>query len=700
LADFEFGDGPAANGDLVFDPIQYENTPVGPDGRLSFQFSNKAPATTTLTFGEPDGLPLPVDLAFSGTMPGLAKYIPLEEPAVAVNVSGTMPGLTAVVGLIGRIDINVSGSLPALQAASGAVRPSTPVSVSGQMPGLVMLLAEARYFTRTQRPTVGKTDAPHQVASKVQTGPSQPQQDTVRKPVGWETFWQRVTNGSQTIEHKLPADLQAVRNAQRDNFQRGARAHDDTLGRSQDATAIWQNREGVFQNATKTRNGTLYRHQDGTKTHARRQSSYDEALKLHVAAHYGGFQSATALLKGLIGAFQDGVPPPAGISIYVPPQPPGPTPCYLPDSNLVFQYPWTGDTRLFFICDGEAPPEPPVEPIIVPVQRVYIVLNNLALRRTSDNAVVPAFRFSLSLDVSSWSWGFSASLPATSQALVEPTTGPVELSAWVNGQEFRVLAEQVGRERSFGQTTISISGRGRNAFLDAPYAPVQTFGNTIARTHQQLFDDVLTFNGVPMGWNIDYGLEAWNIPAGVWNHQGTYIGALNALAQPGGAYLIPHPSAQSFKVRHLYPAKPWEWDTVTPDFVLPADVVSREGLTWKEKPAYNRVYVSGAEQGVLGRVTRAGTAGDLLAPMVADPLITTAAAARQRGLAVLGDTGKQIEHQLRLPVLQATGIIQPGAFVEYTDNGASRIGIVRSTQVDAQMPDVWQTLGVEVHDYA
>jgi hypothetical protein len=69
-------------------------------------------------------------------------------------------------------------------------------------------------------------------------------------------------------------------------------------------------------------------------------------------------------------------------------------------------------------------------------------------------------------------------------------------------------------------------------------------------------------------------------------------------------------------------------------------------------------------------------------------------------LAVLGDTGKQIEHQLRLPVLQATGIIQPGAFVEYTDNGASRIGIVRSTQVDAQMPDVWQTLGVEVHDYA
>lgn len=65
---------------------------------------------------------------------------------------------------------------------------------------------------------------------------------------------------------------------------------------------------------------------------------------------------------------------------------------------------------------------------------------------------------------------------------------------------------------------------------------------------------------------------------------------------------------------------------------------------------------------------------------------------------MLGDTGRQIEHTLRLPVLAETGVIQPGAFIEYEDNGASRIGIVRSTQVEARMPDVWQTLGVEVHD--
>jgi hypothetical protein len=81
--------------------------------------------------------------------------------------------------------------------------------------------------------------------------------------------------------------------------------------------------------------------------------------------------------------------------------------------------------------------------------------------------------------------------------------------------------------------------------------------------------------------------------------------------------------------------------------------------------------------------------------MVVDPLITEAAAARQRGLAVLADTGTQVEVSLRLPVLAATGIIEPGAFVEYQDGSITRLGLVRSIQVEAGMPEVWQTLGVQ-----
>ena len=187
------------------------------------------------------------------------------------------------------------------------------------------------------------------------------------------------------------------------------------------------------------------------------------------------------------------------------------------------------------------------------------------------------------------------------------------------------------------------------------------------------------------------------MPAGVFARKGTWLEALTAIADAAGGYLVPHRTAQSLRVRPRYPTVPGAWDAITPDFLLPVDAVARESVRWIEKPAYNRVFVSGEAVGVLGQVTRTGTAGDILAPMVVDPLITEAAAARQRGIAVLSDTGRQIEVSLRLTVLAETRIIEPGAFVEYQDGSVARLGLVRSTRVEAGWPEVWQTLGVETH---
>lgn len=188
------------------------------------------------------------------------------------------------------------------------------------------------------------------------------------------------------------------------------------------------------------------------------------------------------------------------------------------------------------------------------------------------------------------------------------------------------------------------------------------------------------------------------MPAGVFNHQGTYISALATLAKGAGAYLLPHPSNKSFEVKPRYPIAPWDWGTITPDIVLPANVVSRESIRWLEKPNYNHVFVSGQQQGILGQITKAGTAGDLIAPMITDSLITDVIAARQRGLAVLADTGKQREIQIKLPVLSATGIIQPGLFVLYAEpDGTPQLGLVRSTNIEIGLPDVYQNLGLECH---
>jgi hypothetical protein len=423
-------------------------------------------------------------------------------------------------------------------------------------------------------------------------------------------------------------------------------------------------------------------------------AGFEEAARRPGSRYRGHAGASVARRKAWIGRFEDGWVPRPGIHV-APVQPITPIPYW--GSQLLFACPPLSAPLLVFglrQCEIT-----PVGAVTVPVRRVYFVINDVSLRRVVDGAELPVFSLSLSLDAASWAWGFEASLPASAQALLEPVsgTGPVALLASVNGTDFHVLAESISRERSFGDASIKVTGRGRNAVLAAPYAPVMSFSNAEARTARQLMDDVLTLSGISLGWSVDWRLTDWNVPAGVFAQQGTWIEALTAIASAAGGYVIPHRTAQSIRVRHRYPVAPWEWDTVTPDFVLPVDAVQRESLRWLEKPAYNRVFVSGQGFGVLGQVTRAGTAGDVLAPMVVDSLITEAAAARQRGIAVLSDTGRQIELSLRLPVLADTGIIEPGAFVEYQDGSVTRLGLVRATQVQAGLPEVWQTLGVQAY---
>lgn len=390
-----------------------------------------------------------------------------------------------------------------------------------------------------------------------------------------------------------------------------------------------------------------------------------------------------------------GVHPPPPPVVVVPPY-------YGPwGSHILFECPPLAFPYLVFggtsPCDIVGPEVPGL--VIVPIRRVYMILNNASLRRVDGNIYLPTFNMSLTLDVDSWTWGFSASLPGDTLTSLEPSAAgaPVEVEAMVNGVAYRALVESIGRSREFGKSDIKIGGRGKTALLDAPYAPVMNFRNASDRTAQQIMDDTLSVNNVSMGWSVNWGLEDWLVPAGVFTHQGSYITALNQIAAAAGGYVQPHATGQALSVLPRYPSGPWTWGGVTPDYELPSDVTTREGIEWVEKARYNRVYASGVQQGVLGQITRQGTAGDLLAPMVTDSLITTAGAARQRGLSILSNTGRVANVSLRLPVLAETGVITPGKMVRYVDAGVTRVGIVRSVGVEVGLPEIWQNLGVETH---
>lgn len=687
----EFSRDPATDGNLLFGPeieTQYAAltgvlpTPafaasISPQQQIvRLRFEEEASSSTRLVFGRDGEAPVKAEsAALAGTLPA---------PTLQAQVSYLQ-------------DIALTGSLPS-PTLLVQTRSIATVRLTGAFP-LPQVLAEARYFSNTSRPTVGQRMTLWSPTNQTdQTGLAQRQQVGLKAPVSWQPAWQQGLTHQPGVDHPLPKVLARDHVPGESGFQEAQPLPDLTAFRHQEAArSVRVLLADAFEQAAERRDATGFRHQVADRSkRGSVQGEWENARSLNKALHTD-FQPAKPWVWRLVGRYQEAVPSPPGISLFTRPQPPGPAPCYTPDPHLLFSQAFGATPHLVFVCQGQRPDF--VGTVVVPVRRVYFVINNVSLHRIADGLEVPVYSLSLSLDASSWTWGFEASLPAQAEALVASSQAsePVKLAARVNGTLFCVYAEHISRERTFGEASIRVSGRGRNAVLGAPYAPVMTFRNGDLRSARQLMEEVLTLNGVPLGWTIDWGLTDWNVPTGVFSLQGTWIEALTTIATAAGAYLLPHPAGQSLRVRHRYPVPPWEWESVTPDIVLPADAVSRESLRWLKKPVYNRVFVSGQEVGVLGQVTRGGTAGDVLAPMVVDPLITEAAAARQRGLVVLADTGSQLEVSLRLPVLAEIGIIEPGAFVEYQDGNVTRLGLVRSTQIDAGLPEVWQTLGVQSH---
>lgn len=477
------------------------------------------------------------------------------------------------------------------------------------------------------------------------------------------------THGLPLSAHTRPRHAEAVRTHRHNTsrHQHGIAIATGTRPRHAEYIRLRRRADVVEQQACPTASGARIGHHHGLKTATRLSVRQQQMIPLPV-----GWWQATYPW-----------PPP-----WVDPnQPTGPVAlrfCRLAD----------GTTRLVFGCPL------PQGAIVVPTRRTYIVINDVSLTRVSNNTPIAARSLQVQIDAGTWGWGWSASVPAAHLADIERDSPdePVELEANINGVLWRLLVERVSQERSFAQNTLSIAGRGIAAHIAAPYYPAQSRTNAGALTAQQLADAALTINGVPLGWTLDWQIPDWLVPAGAWVHTGPPMDAVQTIAQAAGGYVQADRVQKILHVLPAYPLLPWQWAGATPAFTLPAAVTTREATDFIQLPDYNRVFVSGTDiGGVLGQVTRAGTAGDLPAEMVVDPLITHADAARGRGAAILGNTGHQQRLTLQTPLLPNIGLYPVGSLIQWQDGAATRRGLVRSVSVSAAMPRVRQQIEVECH---
>lgn len=368
--------------------------------------------------------------------------------------------------------------------------------------------------------------------------------------------------------------------------------------------------------------------------------------------------------------------------------------------------PW-GSTTLVTSTGGPwMPPAPPpggtptapdttTADYVIPAQSTYRVVHSIEVRDLRDDALIEFGSFTMSIEDGSICWTLSATGKADLFARFTAGDVPI-ISITLDGQEWRFVIEQVRRERAHAAVGVSITGRSLTILAGEPYAYPENWVNDGPASAAQIAEQAQIFTGLAIDWRV----EDWLVPDRVWTFTGTPLAVVQRVAESIGAVTRAYRAEQRVAILPRYRVLPNEFTEVAPEVEIHIEAVTVETYERSDKPAYNGVYITGQQQGVVGFVRLAGTAGDKLAPMVSDLLMTDAPAPRQRGEAILGASGPQAMITLRLPILvagNAPGVLEVGWLARVVEGTSEWYGIVRAVSVSVQFPSAMQLVTLERH---
>ena len=336
-------------------------------------------------------------------------------------------------------------------------------------------------------------------------------------------------------------------------------------------------------------------------------------------------------------------------------------------------------------------------PSIIPtglLLKVYTMYNQAFLTRLPDRLPIDAPSITLSTDWDSVYWSIKATVGRDEHlSMLEATSeGPILIETEINGHVWNLQVDSWGAGRSFAGRNRSISGRSVSAQLGAPMAELRTRTVTEQRLASQLLNTELEYTG----WTAVLEGNDWLVPANTFSYvDQTPMQIIKTIADAPGAMVYTDMTEKTITVRPRYSVPPWLWDAAPAAVIIPAAMAEKVDGEWDERPFYNAAFVSGEVGGISAKIIREGSSGELVAPMVTDPLITATEVARARGIAILAASGKWSKYRISLPVFAdpgVPGVLIPGTLLQFVDGTVSWKGVVAAVSVTA----IWAGGGLKV----
>ena len=468
-----------------------------------------------------------------------------------------------------------------------------------------------------------------------------------------------------------------ISNAVTDQFEKAQVLHravktvfEQATGLSQDYQLVWQENDKRFIARTLV-------FEESKKLLINRQTDWQEMIRKrkqftfsHEVAHVFEKRFTFEWDKGLEFITTDSIKWDVAKPVYyrkseIKPFPPKPIPEYV------------GSTDLNFVCLCHDVDSHNIVlnfganeclPNLAPVDWWYIV-NEIKVTRLDNGQEIQIYSGDYSTDRSSWSWSYNLSIPFYEKSKTEPIDGkPVILKIMINGNEHRMLLENISRSRQFGKDVYKLSGRSPTALLDAPYSPTRSFTQENERSSVQLVQAELdrVNSDIVQNWDLIDAL-GWILPPESLSYSNlTPIAAIKLIVEAAGGFIYSEPASNTLTIKPLY-KKTW-WDSIAVeeyDRVIPESIVIDQSTDYQPYPDYNGVFLTNDRTGDTGQVKRIGTAGDVLQESINSPLLTSTTVMHSKGREVLAKAGLVENHSLLMPITQEIGLCLPGELVAF-----------------------------------